>query len=139
MAARSLQCCRYLLFEASLRSNQLLISAARGVPPCAYALGRPHVLSAWSTKLSWQGSSKGGRWFSSSSAEDEGSDGKAEGEGEEAKEQEEEEMEEDFVQQSALAPLSIPDNFPEVPVLAITRNPIFPKFVKMLEASWMCY
>lgn len=37
--------------------------------------------------------------------------------------------------QHAIAPVSIPDNFPEVPVLAITRNPIFPRFVKMLEVS----
>ena len=38
-------------------------------------------------------------------------------------------------QQFALAPVSIPDVFPEVPVLPISRNPIFPKFVKMLEVS----
>ena len=36
-------------------------------------------------------------------------------------------------QQNALAPLSIPDVFPVVPVLPISRNPIFPKFVKILE------
>ena len=35
--------------------------------------------------------------------------------------------------QHAIAPVSIPDNFPEVPVLAISRNPIFPRFVKILE------
>lgn len=36
-------------------------------------------------------------------------------------------------QQNALAPVSIPDVFPVVPVLPISRNPIFPKFVKILE------
>ena len=37
------------------------------------------------------------------------------------------------IHQHAIASVSIPDNFPEVPVLAISRNPIFPRFVKMLE------
>ncbi len=36
----------------------------------------------------------------------------------------------------AIAPVSIPDNFPEVPILAISRNPIFPRFVKILEVKW---
>ena len=132
MAARSLQYCRCLLFETNLRSNQLLIAAARGVPERAYAPGRPHALSAWCmyTRLSWQGGRRGGRWFSSSSAESEDSDNEAEGE---------REGDEENVQQSALAPVSIPDNFPEVPILAITRNPIFPKFVKMLEVSWIFF
>lgn len=35
----------------------------------------------------------------------------------------------------AIAPVTIPDNFPEVPILAIARNPIFPRFVKILEVS----
>ena len=35
----------------------------------------------------------------------------------------------------ALAPVNIPDNFPEVPILPISRNPLFPRFVKMLEVS----
>lgn len=39
------------------------------------------------------------------------------------------------VKQYAVAPVSIPDRFPEVPVLPISRNPIFPRFVKMLEVS----
>lgn len=33
----------------------------------------------------------------------------------------------------AIAPVNIPDVFPEVPVLPISRNPLFPRFVKMLE------
>ncbi len=35
----------------------------------------------------------------------------------------------------AIASVSIPDNFPEVPILAISRNPIFPRFVKILEVN----
>ena len=35
----------------------------------------------------------------------------------------------------AIAPVNIPDNFPEVPILPISRNPLFPRFVKMLEVS----
>ncbi len=39
----------------------------------------------------------------------------------------------------AIAPVNIPDNFPEVPILPISRNPLFPRFVKMLEVSpWCC-
>ena len=38
-----------------------------------------------------------------------------------------------IVKQYAVAPVSIPDRFPEVPVLPISRNPIFPRFVKMVE------
>nr|XP_011450397.2 lon protease homolog, mitochondrial isoform X2 [Crassostrea gigas] len=30
-------------------------------------------------------------------------------------------------------PLTVPDYFPRVPVLAVNRNPVFPKFSKMLE------
>lgn len=40
------------------------------------------------------------------------------------------------VKQYALAPMSIPDRFPEVPVLPISRHPIFPRFVKMLEVCF---
>ena len=35
----------------------------------------------------------------------------------------------------AIAPVTIPDDFPEVPILAISRNPIFARFVKILEVS----
>ena len=34
----------------------------------------------------------------------------------------------------AIAPVNVPDLFPEVPILPISRNPLFPRFVKMLEA-----
>ena len=33
----------------------------------------------------------------------------------------------------ALAPISIPDYFPNVPIIPINRNPLFPKFVKIIE------
>ena len=44
-----------------------------------------------------------------------------------------------IVKQYAIAPVTIPDRFPEVPVLPITRNPIFPRFVKMLEVGRVKY
>ena len=34
-----------------------------------------------------------------------------------------------------LAEVTVPDDFPEVPVLALSRQPLFPKFVKILEVS----
>ncbi|VDN13138.1 unnamed protein product [Dibothriocephalus latus] len=35
----------------------------------------------------------------------------------------------------ALTAQNIPNNFPCVPVIAITGNPLFPKFIKMIEVS----
>ena len=76
------------------------------------------------------------RTFSSSSEGDEGEGGEDKTGGEE-----QESVEGDgslglmspIVKQYALAPMSVPDRFPEVPVLPISRHPIFPRFVKMLE------
>lgn len=36
---------------------------------------------------------------------------------------------------SALAPVMVPEVFPRVPLLCVHRNPVFPRFVKMLEIS----
>ena len=33
----------------------------------------------------------------------------------------------------ALAPVMVPEVFPRVPLLCVQRNPVFPRFVKMLE------
>ncbi|VDP67822.1 unnamed protein product [Schistosoma mattheei] len=35
----------------------------------------------------------------------------------------------------ALSPQNIPENFPIVPVIAISGSPLFPKFVKMIEIT----
>ncbi|XP_055956422.1 lon protease homolog, mitochondrial [Patella vulgata] len=35
----------------------------------------------------------------------------------------------------ALTSMTIPDIFPKVPVIAISRNPVFPRFVKMIEVT----
>lgn len=35
----------------------------------------------------------------------------------------------------ALTPMAVPEIFPKVPVIAISRNPVFPRFVKMIEVS----
>lgn len=37
--------------------------------------------------------------------------------------------------QSALSTITIPEEFPFVPVIAINRNPVFPKFVKLIEIT----
>jgi hypothetical protein len=34
---------------------------------------------------------------------------------------------------NALAPIQIPDFFPKVPLIAVSRNPLFPRFIKMIE------
>ena len=35
--------------------------------------------------------------------------------------------------QGALAQVMVPDVFPEVPIIPVHRNPVFPRFVKMIE------
>ena len=39
------------------------------------------------------------------------------------------------ISNTALAQIGVPDNFPEVPILPVLRNPIFPKFVKLIEVN----
>ena len=91
-----------------------------------------------SSRAQWSRCSVGnsGRLFYSTSS---GGGEEGEGEGGEGGVHEEEDVEggdeaqRGLHQQYALAPITIPDVFPEVPVLPISRNPIFPKFVKMLD------
>jgi Lon-like ATP-dependent protease len=35
--------------------------------------------------------------------------------------------------QGVLTQIAVPDVFPEVPLIPVHRNPVFPRFVKMLE------
>lgn len=37
--------------------------------------------------------------------------------------------------EGTVAPISIPEVFPDVPVLTMNRNPLFPRFVKMMEIT----
>ncbi len=74
-------------------------------------------------------------WSSASGGDEEEEDGEGEGEGEE---EEAGVLGLELLQANkmhAIAPVTIPNNFPEVPILAIARNPIFPRFVKILEVS----
>ena len=36
-----------------------------------------------------------------------------------------------------IAEITVPADFPDVPVVAVSRNPLFPRFVKMLEVWYM--
>ena len=36
---------------------------------------------------------------------------------------------------NALAPLQVPELFPNVPLVAVSRNPLFPRFIKMVEVK----
>ena len=36
---------------------------------------------------------------------------------------------------TAIAPLTVPDFFPELPVIPVRRNPVFPRFIKMIEVN----
>ena len=33
----------------------------------------------------------------------------------------------------ALSAMSVPENFPNIPIIAVNRNPVYPRFVKMIE------
>lgn len=37
----------------------------------------------------------------------------------------------------ALAQIAVPENYPTVPVLPLYRNPVFPKFVKLVEVNFL--
>jgi Lon-like ATP-dependent protease len=41
----------------------------------------------------------------------------------------------DFGGSHALAPMTVPEVWPQVPVIAINRNPVFPRFIKIIEIS----
>jgi len=41
----------------------------------------------------------------------------------------------EFGRQTAIAPMNVPEVFPYVPVIAVKRNPVFPRFIKMIEVS----
>ncbi|XP_054837614.1 lon protease homolog, mitochondrial [Eublepharis macularius] len=36
---------------------------------------------------------------------------------------------------TALAPLMVPEHVPHVPLIAVTRNPVFPRFIKIIEVK----
>ncbi|XP_074834353.1 lon protease homolog, mitochondrial [Carettochelys insculpta] len=36
---------------------------------------------------------------------------------------------------TALTPLLVPERFPNVPLIAVTRNPVFPRFIKIIEVK----
>jgi hypothetical protein len=40
---------------------------------------------------------------------------------------------------SPLAPLKVPDFLPKIPIVAISRNPLFPKFIKMIEVNYLYF
>ena len=133
MAGRAV---RLLLLGGSVtRSSLLLAPAGRARPGL---VGLPGVLGQWCRGPGWR---QGGvcRYCSELNG------GEGEGEGEESgaesggEESDVDEMSLEAINpishQHAIASVAIPDNLPEVPVLAVTRNPIFPKFVKMLEVS----
>lgn len=40
-------------------------------------------------------------------------------------------------QMAALTPMVVPEVFPVVPLIAVSRNPVFPRFIKIVEVSMM--
>lgn len=42
-------------------------------------------------------------------------------------------MSTDGPQMTALTPMMVPEVFPNVPLIAVSRNPVFPRFIKIIE------
>ena len=40
---------------------------------------------------------------------------------------------------TALSPVTVPDMWPSVPVIAVRRNPVFPRFIKMIEVGFIFF
>lgn len=40
-------------------------------------------------------------------------------------------------QMTALTPMMVPEVFPNVPLIAVSRNPVFPRFIKIIEVRLM--
>lgn len=38
-------------------------------------------------------------------------------------------------QMTALTPMMVPEVFPNVPLIAVNRNPVFPRFIKIIEVK----
>ena len=137
MASRALRCVRYL--SVGQRPGRSYILAPFRRTAFQYCLwGRPlQALAGYRAQWARGSRYNGGHTYcySTSSSDGGGEEGEEGEESEESGELEEEgtDGQRGMHQTYALAPVSIPDVFPEVPVLPISRNPIFPKFVKMLE------
>lgn len=41
----------------------------------------------------------------------------------------------DGPQMTALTPMMVPEVFPNVPLIAVSRNPVFPRFIKIIEVK----
>ena len=149
MASRVVHCARLLCLGRSLGSSYLFAHSGRTQRFRSLSrLGGGWECSGNRGHLYYNTSSGGG----GEDGEGEGEEGEGEGEGENGSEGQgqEEDLGRELVQkvlhqQYALAPVAIPDVFPEVPLLPVSRNPIFPKFVKMLEVrvhlfcNYKCY
>ncbi len=138
---------RGLLFHRRLYSNSLspLSSHCKKRPPCisrnSIFLPRAHLPSYIRLATRLYTSSNGD---SRDSDGDGGENKEKEGKGEKLEEDAEGKEEGEGFETSdlellpvprhhAIAPVNIPDYFPEIPLLPLSRNPIFPRFVKMLE------
>ena len=155
MASRAVHCLRLLCVGRNLGSGFVSAPSGRTAYQQRFFWGKLPFLSPSSPVSggSWARGHSRHLYYSTSSGGDGGGDGEGDGrdDGEGVESREEEEAESEGVaegeeeekdgglvggvvhQQYALAPVAIPDVFPEVPVLPVSRNPIFPKFVKMLE------
>ncbi len=118
-----------LLARKGFRSNLLLLPAARS--PAARVIfpgaERP-VLRGRSSWMNVRFASSGG---SDGEEKEEGGEKEGESDGEDGGSFEA--LIPAVAKHHAITQVTIPDNFPEIPVLPVSRNPIFPRFVRMLE------
>lgn len=97
-----------------------VLSGGRDVLPRVYPPAIPH--RAYSNRGSASGfSGDNGAESSGSGGEESGGDGG---------------MPYNEPQMTALTPMMVPDVFPNVPLIAVSRNPVFPRFIKIIEV-WL--
>ena len=141
---------RVFCMSQAPRRGYFLVSAAKRAHSPSYFIGSKQDLS--SIFSSWRRGNLLANIERSLATSKDGEDEDNEGDekkemeggsssGEVERHEEEEEEELDLVphpfsrRSGSLAEVTVPEDFPEVPVLALSRQPLFPKFVKILEVS----
>uniref|UniRef100_A0A8C5CCH1 Lon protease homolog, mitochondrial n=2 Tax=Gadus morhua TaxID=8049 RepID=A0A8C5CCH1_GADMO len=113
-------CCTRTPFSSTGRTcTELLTLGGEGVLPRGY----PHIIPnrAYGSRGSGSAfSGDNGGESSGSGGEESGGDGS---------------MPYNEPQMTALTPMMVPDVFPNVPLIAVSRNPVFPRFIKIIEVK----
>ncbi|XP_010776189.1 uncharacterized protein, partial [Notothenia coriiceps] len=119
------------LSSAMTAGCRLTVRPHRWMRVGAVLHGRTELLSAYSPPYWVQdrmyGNRAGGAGFSGDGGDSTGSGGEESG-GEGG-------VPYNGPQMTALTPMMVPEVFPNVPLIAVSRNPVFPRFIKIIEVK----